>query len=50
MSLDIEGAEEDVLRTLPFDKIDIEVILIEVRELTNKNKNNFIPFRPIILT
>eukprot|EP00092_Neocalanus_flemingeri_P073101 GFUD01090139.1.p1 GENE.GFUD01090139.1~~GFUD01090139.1.p1 ORF type:complete len:291 (-),score=83.39 GFUD01090139.1:16-888(-) len=32
MSLDIEGSELDVLRTLPFDKVDIEVFLIE----TNK--------------
>lgn len=28
-SLDIEGSEIDVLRTVPFDKVDIEMILIE---------------------
>jgi len=32
-SLDIEGAEMDVLKTIPFDKIDIEILLIE----TNKS-------------
>jgi len=32
-SLDIEGAEMDVLKTIPFDKIDIEIFLIE----TNKS-------------
>ena len=30
MSLDVEGSELDVLRTIPFDKVDIEVFLIEV--------------------
>ena len=29
-SLDIEGAEMKVLRTIPFDKVDIEIFLIEV--------------------
>ena len=29
-SLDIEGAEMAVLKTIPFDKVDIEVFLIEV--------------------
>jgi len=28
-SLDIEGSEMDVLKTIPFDKIDIEILLIE---------------------
>jgi len=32
-SLDIEGSEMDVLKTIPFDKIDIEILLIE----TNKS-------------
>ena len=30
MSLDIEGSEMDVLKTIPFDKVDIEMFLIEV--------------------
>ena len=29
-SLDIEGAEMKVLRTIPFDKVDIEIFLIEL--------------------
>ena len=29
-SLDVEGSEMDVLRTIPFDKVDIELLLIEV--------------------
>ena len=29
-SLDIEGAEMKVLRTIPFHKVDIEIFLIEV--------------------
>ena len=29
-SLDIEGAEMDVLRTIPFHLVDIELFLIEV--------------------
>ena len=31
-SLDIEGAEMPVLRTIPWDKLDISVILIEVTQ------------------
>ena len=29
-SLDIEGAEYEVLKTVPWDKVDIEVLLIEL--------------------
>ena len=29
-SLDIEGAEFEVLKTVPWDKVDIEVLLIEL--------------------
>ena len=29
-SLDIEGAEYEVLKTVPWDKVDIEVMLIEL--------------------
>ena len=29
-SLDIEGAEYEVLKTIPWDKVDIEVLLIEL--------------------
>lgn len=32
LSLDIEGSEMDVLRTIPFDKIDIELLLIETNQ------------------
>ena len=31
-SLDIEGAEEAVLNTIPWDKVDIEILLIEVMD------------------
>ena len=31
LSLDIEGAEDVVLQTIPWDKVDIETLLIEVR-------------------
>jgi hypothetical protein len=30
LSLDIEGSEEAVLRTLPWDKVDIKVISLEI--------------------
>ena len=30
LSLDIEGAEFEVLKTIPWDKVDIEVMLIEL--------------------
>ena len=33
LSLDIEGAELQVLRTLPWDKVDIEVMTVETQEL-----------------
>jgi predicted metallopeptidase len=32
-SLDIEGAEFQVLKTVPWDKVDIKVILVEVAHL-----------------
>ena len=32
-SLDIEGAEMKVLRTIPFNKVDIEIFLIEVNRI-----------------
>jgi hypothetical protein len=32
-SLDIEGAEFQVLKTLPWDKVDIKVLLVEVDHL-----------------
>jgi len=31
LSLDIEGAEDVVLQTIPWDKVDIETLLVEVR-------------------
>ena len=30
LSLDIEGAELAVLKTLPWDKVDIELVMIEI--------------------
>lgn len=33
MSLDIEGAEINVLRTIPFDKVDIKILDIEANHL-----------------
>ena len=33
MSLDIEGSELEVLRTIPFDKVHFELFLIEVFSL-----------------
>lgn len=32
-SLDIEGAELQVLKTVPWDKVDIKVIIIEVNHI-----------------
>ena len=33
LSLDIEGAELSVLKTIPWDKVDIEVMTVETQEL-----------------
>ena len=33
LSLDIEGAELEVLRSIPFDKVDIKVIVVEVKHV-----------------
>ena len=38
LSLDVDGDELDVLRTIPFDMVDIEMFLIKVmheHKLTN---------------
>ena len=35
-SLDIEGAELQVLSTIPWDKVDIELMRIEVNHIDNK--------------
>ena len=38
LSLDIEGAELDVLKTIPFDKLNIQLISIEIiRKKLNDN-------------
>ena len=37
-SLDIEGADLQVLKTIPFDKVRILVIMIEVAHLGKKNR------------
>lgn len=36
LSLDIEGAELKVLSTIPWDKVDIELLMIEVNHIDNK--------------
>ena len=33
LSLDIEGAEQKVLETLPWGKVDIGMVMIEVRQI-----------------
>ena len=40
LSLDIEGAELDVLSTIPWDKVDIELILVEVAHLDKELLEN----------
>ena len=37
-SLDIEGADLQVLKTIPFDKVQISVIMIEVAHLGKKKR------------
>ena len=32
-SLDIEGAESLILRTIPFDKVDIRVLMVEMNHV-----------------
>ena len=34
MSLDVEGFELDVLRTIPWDKVDIKVLSVEWQAVT----------------
>lgn len=54
MSLDIEGSELDVLRTIPFDKVHIELFLIEtahsnetaITQLMSKNGYEMQPMPP----
>ena len=60
-SLDIEGAEFGVLKTLPWDKVDIEVLLIELihagthfkgsRDETHQflSSNNYVYLRTICM-
>ena len=33
LSLDVEGAELDVIKTVPWDKVDIELAMVEVGNL-----------------
>jgi len=40
-SLDIEGAEMDVLRTIPFNEVDIKVFLIETNKINITEMNQF---------
>ena len=39
-SLDIEGAEFGVLKTVPWDKVDIEVLLIELIHAGHVNQGS----------
>ena len=41
LSLDVEGAEMKVLRTIPFDKVDIRVFSIEVNKLDKSELASF---------
>merc|ERR1712080_431870 len=43
-SLDIEGAELSVLKTLPFHKINIKVLLVEVVHITGAAKAELVEF------
>ena len=38
LSVDVEGAEEDVLRTMPFDDVSVDVVSVEASKAT-KRKN-----------
>ena len=42
-SLDIEGAELDVLKTIPWGKVDIKVILVEFEHI-KEGKNALVDF------
>ena len=49
-SLDIEGAEFQVLKTIPFDKVDIKILQVEmnhVGEIFDGTKENFKHFLDI---
>jgi FkbM family methyltransferase len=35
LSLDVEGAELDVLNTVPWDKVDIELVMVEVGSMAS---------------
>ena len=37
LSLDVEGAELAVLKTIPFDKVNIRVLTVEVTHVSNGN-------------
>jgi hypothetical protein len=39
-SLDIEGAEYDVLKTIPWDKVDVTALLVEVSDFYTSGKLN----------
>jgi hypothetical protein len=47
-SLDIEGAEFRVLQTLPWDKVDIRVILVEVDHLGKIFEGNLAEFEAFL--
>jgi hypothetical protein len=38
--LDIEGAEYDVLKTIPWDKVDVTALLVEVSDFYTSGKLN----------
>ena len=47
-SLDIEGAEFQVLQTIPWDKVDIRVILVEVAHLGKVFEGNLKDFEDFL--
>ena len=43
LSLDVEGAELDILNTIPWDKVDIDLVMVEVDGFIISNPNNVNP-------
>ena len=45
LSLDIEGAELEVLETVPWDKVDIEVMTVETHHLGEEGEGRYMKIR-----
>ena len=41
LSMDVEGSEYPILRTIPFDKVDIRMIMIEVNHSPKQKIHNY---------